>query len=46
MDQEIDEKPYIAEEDREGSNVGLKEQINQNPYAQVISSLETDLREA
>ena len=45
-DQEIDQKPYIAEEDREGSNVGSKEQINRNPYAQVISSLETDLKEA
>ena len=44
--QEIDQKPYIVEEDRGGSNVGSKEQINQNPYAQVISSLETDLKEA
>ena len=45
-DQEIDQKPYIVEEDKGRSNGGLKEKINQNPYAQVISSLETDLKEA
>ena len=28
VDQEIDQKPYIVEEDRGGSNVGSKEQIN------------------
>ena len=32
-DKENDQKPYIVEEDRGGSNGGLKEQINQNPYA-------------
>ena len=46
VDQEIDQNLYIAQEDRGGSNVGSKEQINQKPYAQVISSLETKLREA
>ena len=46
VDQEIDQKPYIAQEDRGRSKVGSKEQINQNPYSQVISSLETDLKEA
>ena len=27
-------------------NVGSEKQINKNPYAQVISSLETNLKEA
>ena len=44
VDQEIDQKLCIEEEYKRGSNVGSKEKINQNPYAQVISSLETDLR--
>ena len=45
-DQEIEQNPYIVEEDRGGSNGRSKEQINQNPYAQAISSLETKLKEA
>ena len=46
VDQEIDQNLCIEEEHRRGSNVGLKNPINQIPYAQVISSLETDLKEA
>ena len=46
VDQEINQKPCIVEEDRGGSKVGSKEQFNRNPYAQVISSLEADLKEA
>ena len=46
VDQEIDQEPYIDQEDKGGLNVGSKEQINQKHYAQSISSLETDLKEA
>ena len=46
MDQEIDQRPNRVEEDRGGFNVGAEKQINNNPYTWVISSLETDLKEA
>ena len=43
---EIDQKSYLGEEDRKASNMESKEQIDQNPHARVISSLQTDLKEA
>ena len=45
-DQEIDQNPYLAEEDRKTMNRESKEKIDQNTHAQVISSLQTDLKEA
>ena len=46
VDQQIDLKPCKEDQDRRGSNVGSKEPIDRIPYAQVISSLEIDLKEA
>ena len=46
VDQEIDQKPYTEEGDKGGSNVVTKGQPNQISYHQVISSLETGLKEA
>ena len=46
VDQEIDENPCAEERGRGEPNVGTKGQPDQIPYAQVISSLETDLKEA
>ena len=45
-DEEIDQKPYLAEEARKAMNTESKEQNDQNPHAQVISSLQNDLKEA
>ena len=44
--QEIDQKPYLAKEGRKASKRESKEQIGQNPHDQVISSLQTNLKEA
>ena len=44
--QEIDQNPYLAKEDRKASNRESKEKIDQKPHARVISSLQTDLKEA
>ena len=46
VDQEIGQKPCAEERGRGEPNVGTKGQPDQIPYAQVISSLETDLKEA
>ena len=46
VDQEIDQKSCTEDQDKRGSNVGSKEPINRIAYAQVISSLETNLKEA
>ena len=46
VDQEIDQNPCTKERGRGEPNVGTKGQPDQIPYAQVISSLETDLKEA
>ena len=46
MDQEIDQKPCAEEGDKGGLNVAMKRQPNHFLYAQVISSLEIDLKEA
>ena len=46
FDQEIDQKPYIVRENRGASNRESKEQIDRNPHARIISSLQTDLKEA
>ena len=45
VDQEIDQNPCAKERGRGEPNVGTKGQPDQIPYAQVISSLETDLKE-
>ena len=44
-DQEIDRKPYLDEEARINMNRELKDHIDPNPHARVISSLQTDLKE-
>ena len=46
VDQEIDQKPCTKVRGNGEPNVGVVEQPDQIPYAQVISSLETDLKEA
>ena len=46
VDQEIDHKPCAEERGRGEPNVGVVGQPDQIPYAQNISSLETDLKEA
>ena len=45
-DQEIDRKPYLAEESRINMNRESKDQIDPNPHAWMIFSLQTDLKEA
>ena len=46
VDQEIDQKPCTEVRGNGETNVGAVEQPDQIHYAQVISSLETDLKEA
>ena len=45
-DQEIDRKPYLTEEARINLKRESKDQTDPNPHAQLISSLQTDLKEA
>ena len=44
--QEIDRKPYLTEEARVNLKRESKDQIDSNPHAQLISSLQTYLKEA
>ena len=44
--QEIDRKPHLTEEAQVNLKRELKEQTDPNPHAQLISSLQIDLKEA
>ena len=45
-DKEIDRKPYLAEEAQINLNRKSEDQTDPSPHAQLISSLQTDLKEA